>query len=550
MSVTMPMREPHRLRLLVLGAATASLLSACEEPRPRATGPVCSETWTTGVSELLWTQCRECHWGPTAGNGYDISRYELVLGPGADTVPNAIPGDPSSRLLTTLTATDAIHAPYVELAPRLRTWVVDCELAYLDSPLHSPQLMNPGSPEFHGRLIRDAAWDLTECAACHGDDFAGGTSEASCLGCHPKGPLDCSTCHARIAESGAHAIHLPPALRAEPLSDPAAACAGCHTVPDRFDAPGHALLAPGAPDPSPVEVRLSGAAADGLEGRARTSTPSWDPATASCSGVYCHGGAVEDPAATVPRPRWGVDRNLGCDACHGQPPASHPWTAGCDTCHGRVIDAEGALIDPTLHLDRRISLGRTEGCDGCHGVGELGAPPPGFDDGSDRSRAIGLHAIHLTTPRRLAAPARCLDCHQVPERATDPGHLDSDLPAEVFPADMVAESLATREGATASYDLATGRCSDVYCHGGGARAGRDPTPGINPTLSWTEGRADEVYCGSCHGAPPRDANHPAIIGPTDCVTCHPQSVDQFSRIRFTGPPDAPETTHLNGHVDL
>lgn len=66
-----------------------------------------------------------------AAAGYDLSSYAGVLGSGSDDVPNAIPGDPSSRLVVKSQTGGSMNGFYqndtqVEI---VRRWVVEDSLA-------------------------------------------------------------------------------------------------------------------------------------------------------------------------------------------------------------------------------------------------------------------------------------------------------------------------------------------------------------------------------------------------------------------------------------
>ena len=69
--------------------------------------------------------------------------------------------------------------------------------------LHPCGITDPADPEFHGKLIEREGWDLNVCASCHGADFSGGPSGATCLTCHQQGPTACDTCHDTPPASGA-----------------------------------------------------------------------------------------------------------------------------------------------------------------------------------------------------------------------------------------------------------------------------------------------------------------------------------------------------------
>lgn len=431
----------HRLAMLAL-VATAG----CEQLRDRPGEAQCV-TWEGEVRSHLVQRCSTCHAG-------DFATYQ-------QTIRTAAAGDARSSLLVNL------HPDQAESLPLLTRWVVDCRLALRDSLVHAPGLQNPADPEFHGALLRSLDYDFPLCADCHGARFNGGGAKSSCLGCHQQGPTDCSTCHSKPdREHQAHA---------------SVDCARCHQVPERWDAAGHL-------DPPPAEVRFLEAGA-------------FDPAEKRCSGVDCHGGALDDVAAANPAPTWRAgDGQTACGSCHGAPPASHQ-SDRCDACH-----------PVSVHVDGAVQLGRSEeGCRGCHGTPEAPAP-------EDRG-----HRVHLAPELGLRGPIACSDCHLVPEAIRSPGHIDSALPAEVFPAEIAAVSLAFARGARPAFEQGT--CAGTYCHG-------DVTP------EWTRGT---TACGSCHGIPPRDAAHDPGIGIGDCATCHGSAVDPFGN---------PRSEHLDGNVDF
>jgi predicted CxxxxCH...CXXCH cytochrome family protein len=373
--------------------------------------------------------------------------------------------------------------------------------------VHPSGILDEGSDNFHGKELARRGWDLGLCAKCHGDDFRGGTSGATCTTCHPAGPDACATCHREGEMSGAHALH---AAAGE-------SCGECHVVPARWDAPGHVLH-----DPPPAEVVFGARAAQTLDPADRAGPPAYTAGT--CANVYCHGDVLHAPGGTATQPSWTAPPVGGCGTCHGAPPPSHAQD-GCDTCHR---DAP--------HLDGMLQVGG--GCTGCHGDATSPAPPRDLA-GNLFTTAIGVGAHRAHLGSRLSSPIACAECHVVPAAIGDPGHIDSPLPAEVFPTG--AGTLARRDGATPVWDRQTASCATTYCHGGGTRLAGDTSPGRLVAPVWTQG--GQVFCGSCHGIPP--SNHaPMTLG--DCVSCHSRSVDAFGAIVF----DGGTSRHLDGVVDV
>lgn len=54
--------------------------------------------------------------------------------------------------------------------------------------IHPDGWVNQTSPDFHGAYLKTKNWQVGECAACHGGDFQGGSSQVSCLACHSAFP--------------------------------------------------------------------------------------------------------------------------------------------------------------------------------------------------------------------------------------------------------------------------------------------------------------------------------------------------------------------------
>ena len=106
--------------------------------------------------------------------------------------------------------------------------------------VHSPGFLDENSDDFHVRDLERHDWDLNLCAKCHGEDFAGGTAQVSCLTCHPAGPDACTTCHKTGPITGAHVIHRTAGQD----------CGQCHLVPTRWDDEGH-IRRQGVADPAP-----------------------------------------------------------------------------------------------------------------------------------------------------------------------------------------------------------------------------------------------------------------------------------------------------------
>ena len=513
-----------------------------ERERPPSADPC--PTWQDDLAPAIDAACASCHGAEEPAAGYDLSSYEGAIAPDARGRPRAAVGDETSPILR---AADPERAepPHDDVADpglfsELEAWVMRCELSYVDSRIHEPGIMNPRDDDFHGALLRDLGWDFGECAACHGADFEGGVSEASCTSCHAEGPTDCETCHGDLEDSAPHAAHLGGGAIARPLD-----CQACHPTPDDYRDPGHIFGEDGEVLDEPAAVEFGALARHTPPGYDRDGPPHYDRDTQTCTNVYCHGGAFDDPAASQTAPTWtDAPDQAACGTCHGDPPADHASEA-CGHCHPTMPRDGTRVLDVNLHVTGEVAIHGDGDCADCHGTGEFGAPPPDLAGRTSTDFVtVGAHRAHLQTG--ISAPLRCEACHVVPDELHSPGHIDTPPPAEVFPPGH--ESLAHAGGAEPSWDRDTATCSDVYCHGGGDLGG-DGAPGVNREPRWTAVGEGEAACGGCHGVPPVDDDHEPDFGLTDCHTCHGDTVDQFGNIIVTGPPGARESAHIDGELD-
>ena len=360
--------------------------------------------------------------------------------------------------------------------------------------IHAAGVLDPASPTFHGAILRASNWDFARCATCHGDDFSGGAAKVSCIGCHAQGPTACTTCHTLMPASNAHRAH----------GENAVACDACHVVPARWDDDGHILRNGVALDAAPVTL---GARANAtLDPADRHGAASYDPATRTCTNVYCHGAVLHAGGGLASSPRWDDPAPGTCARCHGAPPPSHA-RGDCATCHPANAP----------HVDGIVQIGRAPGCGGCHGTSDASPAPPVDLAGNTATTALGVGAHDRHLHARIATPIACATCHVVPSTITSVGHLDSAGPAEV--------------NAALGWDRTTATCTTASCHGASRPV-------------WTS--HGDVSCGTCHGIPPSDASHQPTMTLATCATCHPRTVDTFGNILFVNGRSA----HADGVVDL
>jgi predicted CxxxxCH...CXXCH cytochrome family protein len=314
------------------------------------------------------------------------------------------------------------------------------------------------------------------------------------LTCHADGPTSCTTCHKLPPTTGAHAAH-----------SAKFQCTECHVVPARYTDVGHLFAGDG-------KVIARATITFGPLASSNGATPSWDGAR--CRNTYCHFDN---------KPAWsGGASQAACGTCHAIPPPDHK-SARCGACHPRVANDAAQIVDDSLHVDGKVSLGDDSGtCQACHQDATLS----------------GAHASHLQARHELRGPLGCADCHLVPATVTSAGHIDQPY-VQVFPPGW--SGIGSSDGAMPSWDASTGTCRNTYCHGNGTTLGSDGAPNLLRAPAWTPGDGAAV-CGACHGIPPVDSAHVGPIDLAGCARCHATTMNAQGGLIAGG-------THLDGHID-
>lgn len=330
-------------------------------------------------------------------------------------------------------------------------------------------------------------------------------------------PAQAQTCDPATSAVGAHLSHTRPSFARAALD-----CAECHAP----------VCAPGA----------SGVVFGALAA-AKGAQPAWDPASRTCSGVYCHGATLGRTAAVA----WtyvdpGTVRPLSqqCTLCHGFPPAAPHQSAAptdCKGCHASAA-ADGTVdVAGGLHVNGELEV--TGGaCGSCH------ANPPatgahlahyGLDGGSGFGD-LSVLEDRFPGASPTAAPAvyafGCGNCH--PSSGHRNGHADVVL----FDAAAPAGSLMGRSLATATWDATTQTCSGVYCHSSG-----QATPAYKTTPRWDTGT--KLGCAGCHDNPPAYASGDA--GSATANSHLGLADDGYEFGHFLGMPGAWHTTKHGGN---
>ena len=238
--------------------------------------------------------------------------------------------------------------------------------------------------------------------------------------------------------------------------------------------------------------------------------------------------------------------NPSASGFHGKYIASKNWSmASCILCHGS--NYSGGLASPSC-ITCHKNTGGPEACNTCHGSFSnpaLIAPPTDLSRNIDPKFAgVGAHSNHLMSPK-TGAKTLCNDCHIVPASYSSAGHIDNTPHAELF-----FQKKNVYEIGNASYDYATNKCSNTYCHGGFSFSkansqypfayDAESITGNNYQPVWTKVDGSQIECGSCHGLPPAGHMDSSL---ESCATCHIGVVDKYGKII-----DA--TKHMNRKINV
>jgi predicted CxxxxCH...CXXCH cytochrome family protein len=545
-----PLDRQARIRAaaLLLGVGA---LAACSNGAPQQLGQArCDDSYAQGVGPLLQSRCASCHGATLAEADYRVDSYQAAIARRPDGTYRARAGDDNSLVLQAargILPGGHTAIPQNELG-QLQSWVVECALKPKPYTVHINGWMDPGNTDqFHGRVLRQAVYNLSGCQACHGQDLSGGSAGVACQSCHPSGVMACNTCHGSAANAapprnldylsatslltvGAHQSHA-----ADGPLHSAFPCQRCHPTPTQPGDEGH-YQSGGKLLTGPAKVIVDAGYAGPF---------AWDRTAATCTNSYCH-APFQDPTAMQITPVWTKvgEHQADCGSCHGAPPPGHGPDTRCQACHRETFI--GDQPRSALHANGTIEVSAPAGsCVGCHGSGDNPAPPIDVLGRSDPSlKTVGAHREHLGALHKLSAPVACNECHLVPTEYNSPGHIDHLPPAEVFPPD--AGVLARADDAGVSYSPDAGTCTS-YCHGSGASLLADTAPTINRTPRFNGGTA-EAACGSCHGIPPQIPGQGFHTGKTinDCYKCHGETVTPAGNIIVDS---AGNSTHIDGLIE-
>jgi predicted CxxxxCH...CXXCH cytochrome family protein len=208
----------------------------------------------------------------------------------------------------------------------------------------------------------------------------------------------CARCHGAPPATGAHLVHASSPWTAaygalHVLEDVAPGggpsyefgCGNCHPL-DVADHWAHVSAPVGGVRMPDVVLDPTGISTARLRGR-NAPTAAYDPATGTCTGVYCHSSGQETPAY-VESPRWtATPGSLGCDGCHGNPPQYPSGGAGA--------------ADANSHVNLDLELGEP-----AWEFGHFAGLP-----GPDHTSKHGDPEVWGTTTTSKASPITCQACH-------------------------------------------------------------------------------------------------------------------------------------------
>ena len=234
---------------------------------------------------------------------------------------------------------------------------------------------------------------------------------------------------------------------------------------------------------------------------------------------------------------------------HGNLVRLNGWDMNtCMHCH--ASDYSGGIAE-TSCLNCHTNTGGPEACNTCHGdfnnITRIAPPKDLNKDTLTTSAGVGAHVKHLYD-NQLGSEILCSTCHKVPQEVYDPGHVDSDLPAEVIFSELAIRNL----GINSSYDYANISCSETYCHGNWEFLKdsssfpvfytADKMTGNNVSIIWNQVDGTQALCGSCHNLPPDGHQEAQLSG---CGTCHSGIVDTNGEIV-----DSLRYKHMNGEKNV
>lgn len=253
---------------------------------------------------------------------------------------------------------------------------------------------------------------------------------------------------------------------------------------------------------------------------------------AGCHAAGFHGAGFGDPASsnfhkfTIRTNKYSL---TNCKGCHGP------------DYNGGLLSNNKSCNNTGCHTAADKG---PEACYTCHGswtTKDANPPKSLHDEVVTTARGVGAHVTHLKSPVFTTMTLKCQICHTLPSTFNSPGHIDINDPnfprATVVMTDTLAFTKTIGTVGTPSYDPATIKCSNVYCHGNFTN-GNHSTPQFNGT--------DQAKCGTCHGDPVTGNPLPKAphLQVTVCGSCHTDTMNP-DNVTFKD-----KSKHMDGKLEV
>jgi len=369
------------------------------------------------------------------------------------------------------------------------------EAGYAAKEKHGHDFITPGSA----------------CKTCHGADLTGGSSKVSCDKCHTGGAgwrNNCTFCHGGKDDQtgappygargetdstnkkvGAHGKHVN-----ESESHSAIACEACHVKPATIDDAEH----------------ISGKGEVAFHGVSGANAV-YKNDSATCSSVYCHGDGRSVSGDVL----WTSQAAAACNSCHGDAASAQTLSgrhathigrgAKCASCHSAAVDADGKIIDKTLHVNGAKDINMTGG-------GQFDAD----------AKTCSSTVCHADT-RGWLAPGYHPEGWSSPAQHGWKFHEDASKCAACHGANL--DGGTSQIGCDSCHTGGAGwRNNCTFCHGG-----KDDSTGAPPFGVRNEADSANQKVGAHFKHANKTATHEAY----DCSQCHDKPTDIFSAGHIT-----------------
>ncbi|MCU0372412.1 MAG: CxxxxCH/CxxCH domain-containing protein [Ignavibacteria bacterium] len=235
-----------------------------------------------------------------------------------------------------------------------------CLTCHPSGPSHQEGWVNPSTQLFHGKYLATSDWNLNNCKVCHGNDYSGGTSGVSCLTCHSTGPETCNLCHGNSS-------HIYPPLSLSGNSEPTQQGVGAHNkhlssdslqrISAQVDCGQCHLPVSAFSDPDHIKKDMMNKASIVFGDLAKTVTtgvtpdPQFNSSTQTCSDVYCHGAFKNGNRSNSPV--FLSPNSQGCGKCHGNPTTGDPLPGGLHPQNPNCYLCHGVVINQSRQIINR-----------------------------------------------------------------------------------------------------------------------------------------------------------------------------------------------------